>query len=172
MRSCSAALLVALAVSCAPGTGPGQTSPPIRTDRDRYVLEPTPYGHEARLVTRFTAPQDTTVHILHCNGAIMWGLQRRTDGRWIDAWIATTNGCLSTPKVVAAGASHVETLTVVSRTDIPPNQGTVQHEVPPGTYRVVWYQVLTSFDMNARPLGPELALEGRVSGPFTIERAP
>lgn len=149
---------------------------PIRTDADRYLLHPRQVGqiatHQATIVSRFTAPRDTTVYILHCNGAIAWGLQRLDEGVWRDAWVATTNGCLSAPKVVRAGEAHVETLGVVSRTDVPNPGSFIQHEVQPGTYRVVWYQVLTSFDLDARPFGPELGLEQRVSQPFEIEKAP
>lgn len=162
-----------LAASCAPGGVPrSESTAAIRTDRDRYVLTSNPYGHEARIIATFTAPKDTTVHLVHCNGAIPWGLQRETDGAWSDVWVTTMNSCFSTPKVVAAGASHVETLTVISRTDIPPGPGPVQHEIPPGTYRVVWYQVLTSYDPRSWQNAPLLSLERRVSGPITIERAP
>ena len=143
----------------------------IRTDAERYILRPGPYGSEATLIATFTAPADTTVHLLHCNGAISWGLQRLAGGRWTDAWGAETNGCLSPPIVVPAGAAHTETLTVVSREGLP-TLGTVQHAVPPGTYRVAWYQVLTSFDPGLRPLGGELALPHRVSAPIEIEAAP
>jgi hypothetical protein len=48
----------------------------------------------------------------------------------------------------------------------------VDDEIEPGTYRVIWYGILTSFDMDARPFGEELAVERRVSSAITIERAP
>jgi hypothetical protein len=143
----------------------------IRTDADRYVLRPGPFGEEATIVATFTAPADTTVHVLHCNGAITWGLQRLEGGRWTNAWGAETNGCFSPPFVVHGGEVRTDTLTIVSREGIP-TPGPVRHDVPAGTYRVVWHNLLTSVDTEARPLGPELSLENRVSGPITIERAP
>ena len=143
----------------------------IRTDAERYVLRPGPFGGEATIVATFTAPAETTVHILHCNGAISWGLQRLEGGHWTNAWGAETNGCFSPPFVVGGGAVRTDTLTIVSRKGIP-TPGPVRHDVPPGTYRVVWHNVLTSVDPGARPPGPELALENRVSAPITIERAP
>lgn len=158
--------------ACARDAGAPRHPPaPIRTDRDRYLLRPGRFGHETTIVVRFTAPRDTTVHILHCNGAISWGLQRLEEGRWANAWVATTNGCLSAPLVVPAGGVYADTLSAVSRTDVP-RPGPIQEEIQPGTYRVVLYQVLTSFDPWARPMGDELSLERRVSGPITIERAP
>ncbi len=165
--------LAVLTFACAPRPTPAP--PPaaaITTDLTRYVLRPAVYGHVASIVARFTAPADTAVFILHCNGAISWGLQRLVDGRWENAWVATTNGCLSAPIQVTGGGTYADTLELISRTDMPPNPGTVQAEVPPGTYRVVWFGVLTAFDLDARPFGDELGLEHRVSAPIVIERAP
>jgi hypothetical protein len=162
---------LALGPGCAPAASPLRLAPAaIETDHDRYVLRPGPVGEEATIVARFRAPADTTVYIVHCNGAIAWGLQRLEDGRWTDAWAATTNGCLSPPFVVAGGQALADTLTVVSRDDVPAT-GPVRHVVPPGTYRMVWYGVLTAFDARAQGLGPELSLERRVSAAFTLERA-
>ena len=140
----------------------------IVTDASRYAFHAGQFGREARIIATFTAPPETAVYILHCNGAIGWGLQRLDGDRWTDAWAAMTNGCLSPPKEVPGGTAHVETLTVVSRPDLAA-PGSIREVVPPGTYRVVWYQVLTSFDPRARPFGPELPLERRVSGPVVIE---
>jgi hypothetical protein len=121
---------------------------------------------EGRFRARVRAPRD--VFLLHCNGAISWGLQRLVAGRWVDAWGAETNGCLSAPIELRAGQVRADTLTLVSRDDVPRGQGTVQAKIEPGTYRVAWYGVLTAFDPDARPFGPELPLEQRVSGPITI----
>ena len=177
-RRVRALVLVALfAGGCVPNREPDtpHTTPApaaaIRTDAGRYVLRPGPFGSEATIVATFTAPADTTVHILHCNGAISWGLQRLEAGRWTNAWGAETNGCFSPPFVVNGGEVRRDTLTIVSREGIP-GSGPVRHDVPPGTYRVVWHNVLTSIDPQARPLGPELSVENRVSAPITIEQAP
>lgn len=176
-----AAALVLLMAACSPTTKSGTASGtkenevpapafPIQTDSTHYVLQPDPFGHVTTIIATFTAPKDTTVHIIHCNGAISWGLQRLEDGHWVDAWVATTNGCLSPPFVVTAGGVRTDTLGLISRSDVPLT-GSIQHHVGPGTYRVVWYNVVTSFDLEARHFGPELSLEHRVSGPITIEVA-
>ena len=168
-----AALLVAGVVACSrEPQDPGRAAFPaaIATDATRYVLQPAAIGDTARLVATLSAPPDTTLHLLHCNGAISWGLQRREATGWTNAWVAETNGCLSAPRVVPAGGAHAETLVIVSRALDPPLPGPVRSDVPPGTYRVVWFGVLTEFDVDRRPHGPELALERRVSAPFTIAR--
>jgi hypothetical protein len=171
----AAGLLVALLASgsCAEPPAPGDARAPLVTDARRYVLRPGRVGAEATVIAMFRAPADRAVHVLHCNGAISWGLQKKVGGRWVDAWVAETNGCLSPPMVVPAGGDLVDTLTLVSRDDVPaPATGTVRHAIEPGTYRLAWHNVLTSFDPRARPMGPDLPIGQRVSNPITIERAP
>src|SRR6185503_5790752 len=99
-RAWFAMVLLALVSASCRAENPASRAAPIHTDRARYVLRPGPYGPEATIVATFTAPQDTAVYILHCNGAISWGLQQRVNDRWMDAWGAMTNGCLSAPIVV------------------------------------------------------------------------
>ena len=155
--------------SVAPNAGPS-----ITTDRRDYTLVRGPVGREARIVASFRAPTDQTVYIVHCNGAISWGIQKQVAGRWVDAWAAETNACLSAPIVLRAGEVHTDTLTLVSRDDVPPGPGTVRHKVEPGMYRMIWYGVLTSFDANARPgrpLGADLPAEARVSGPIRVRES-
>ena len=162
------AALSAFALGCE--RAPAEPPAAIRTDAVRYVLRPATVGDTAAIVATFTAPADTTASILHCNGAIGWGLQRRTDKGWENAWVAETNGCFSPPIVVAAGGERTERLVLVSRVLDPPRSGPVRSDVPPGTYRVVWFGVLGGFDPERPPYGPELALKRRVSGPITIVR--
>lgn len=120
-------VLVLLSFACAPRPNPApRPAAAIETDLEHYVLRPAPFGHEAAIIARFTAPADTAVFILHCNGAISWGLQRLMAGRWENVWVATTNGCLSAPIQVPAGGAYADTLGLVSRTDMPSNTGTVQ----------------------------------------------
>ena len=175
----SAAFLVLAAVGCAPreerAPGPAATVNPapasipvaavgLATDRARYELAPGRDGPEARIAVTFRAPPDTTAWILHCNRQVAWGLQRRVGGSWRDGWLAVTNECLSPAIVVAGDMAFVDTLVFT------PSAGTVVDPgaIGPGTYRVVLYNVLTSFDVEKRPFGPDLPLERRVSAPITL----
>jgi len=137
-------------------------------DSSRYELTPGPYGPQARIVATFRAPADTTVWLLHCNGAIAWGLQRFTRGAWRDAWVVMTNECLSPPFVLRGDSAFVDTLVFnASAGAVIDSAG-----IGPGTYRVAFYNVLTSFDPELRPFGPELPMQRRVSAPiaFTASR--
>ena len=149
------ALLALTAAACV-----AAATAPIATDRERYVFRDGPYGPEVTIVTRFTAPRDGDVFIVNCNGAMTTGLQRFEQGKWVNVWVAETNGCLSAPIVVRAGQERTETMTVISRPHQP---------VAPGAYRVVWHNVLTSFDRDARPFGSDLPVEHRASAPVVLE---
>ena len=83
------------------------------------------------------------------------------------------NACLSAPIVVPAGASWVDTMGIVSRTDVAPGlHGTVRHGIEPGVYRIVLHGALTAFDIDNPPFGAELSVDRRVSGPITIDGGP
>jgi len=136
----------------------------ITTDSSSYQLTPGPYGPQAKIVATFRAPKDTTVWLLHCNGAIAWGLQRLDRGAWRDAWVAMTNECLSPPFILRRDSAFVDTLVFTA------SAGAVIDSagIGPGTYRVAFYNALTSFDTAARPFGPELPIERRVSAPIAF----
>jgi len=164
---CRVFLLLVLAVAgCAPRTEhapePGRAG--IMTDSSRYVLTPGAHGPEATIIATFRAPADTTAWILHCNGAIAWGLQRFDQGGWRDAWVAMTNQCLSPAIVVRGDSAFVDTLVFT------PSAGAILDSAGAfaGTYRVVFYNVLSSFDPAQRPFGPELPIERRVSARITL----
>jgi hypothetical protein len=166
-------VLALLALSCAPRHAAAPTRPsPIRTDSERYVLRPGQHGHETRIIATFTAPEDSAAYIVNCGGAFSRGLQRLDGERWSDAWIPATNECLSPPIVVAPGGTLTDTLRVLSTEDVVSDPGPIRDRIEPGTYRVVWFNVLTAFEPMVGSFGPELALEQRVSGPITIERSP
>ncbi len=139
---------------------PAVETAPVTTDRARYELRPGPYGPQTTIVTTFTAPADKPVYLLNCNGALSVGMQRREGNTWARGWIAEINACHSQPILVPAGKTHTATMTPVDRSHMP---------VPPGTYRAIWYGVLTSYDSDEHRAGDELPLEQRVSAPFTIE---
>ena len=143
---------------------------PVVTDRARYVLTSGPYGPQATIVATFRAPAERAVYLINCNGATTPGLQRREGERWVNAWVAETNGCFASPIVVAAGTTHTETMTVVSRAEAPDPAQRTGMRITSGTYRVVLHNVLASFN-PAAPQAPaeELPIEERVSAPITIE---
>lgn len=140
----------------------------VRTDREKYEMRDGPFGPEAAIVTTFRAPRERNVWVVNCNGAINVGLQRLDGSRWVDAWAPEMNACFSTSIELAAGEERTYAITIVSRADAPDPSQRTEQRIESGTYRVVWYGVLTSFDREAFKEGKELPVEQRVSAPITI----
>lgn len=145
---------------------------PVRTDRTRYALQEGRFGPEVTIVTTFHAPADRPVYIRNCNGALSLGLQRLKGGTWVDAWAAETNGCASAPIVIQPAGTHVQTITAASGVDAVVSSRRTERKLGPGTYRAVWYGVLTSPDGRPPAFGEELPLAQRVSAPFAIDALP
>lgn len=141
----------------------------IATDRSRYVMQAGPFGPEVTIRTTFRAPADRDVYLLHCNGALSVGVQQKVGSEWRNAWIAETNGCFSAPILVPAGGEHQTPMTVLSRAEAPDPAQRTETRIESGTYRAVWFGVVTSFEPRDPSKTVELPLGQRVSAPFTIE---
>jgi hypothetical protein len=139
---------------------------PITTDQSLYRFAAGQFGPEVAIVSTFTAPADRDVYLSNCNGVIGPGLQRQVDGTWQSAWVVSMNACHSAPIRVPAGGRHSATLLI--RPGAGAVVGSASDELPPGTYRVVWYGVYKTVNPAPPPFGEELPLEQRVSAPFTI----
>jgi hypothetical protein len=115
------------------------------------------------LTNRTTGP----LYIVNCSGSTALALEKRVDGRWLSAWSAVSQLCLSPPIIVPVGGTY---RTRVYIHGAPPETGTRPQWLGgdvAGEYRLVWQQVLSSYDDRA-PFGEQLPLEARVSNRFTM----
>jgi hypothetical protein len=141
---------------------------PIETDRSSYLPSTGEFGPEVTIVARYTSAGTAPLYIANCNGSIGSGLQMKVGEQWVDAWVTATDSCLSGPIVLNTGEEQRDTM------HIRPNAGAVLYprdrggRLHDGTYRVVWYGVLSRYEPGDGSLGTELPLERRVSAPFTI----
>lgn len=141
---------------------------PIETDRTSYLPGDGEFGPEVTILARYTSTDPAPVYIVNCNGAIGHGLQIKVGEQWVNAWLTAINSCLSGPIVLNPGDEHRDTMVVRPGAGVvvyPRDRGDRLHD---GTYRVVWYGVLSTYEPAAGSLGTELPLERRVSAPFTI----
>lgn len=127
-----------------------------------------PFGPQTVITTTLTAPRDQQLYIANCNAAVSTGLQQRTESGWKDVWSPAMNACLSPPIIIQPLRSHTTTITPLSGAHASVSSVANEMRIDGGTYRVVWYGVYTSFDMNKQPWGEELPLEQRASAPITI----
>lgn len=151
-----------------PDTGqPSSSRPAITTDAERYSFEPGEHGAELEIRSTLHAPPNQTVYVVNCNGQIAAGLQSFQNDVWTDSWAGVINQCLSEPIIIPPGGSHDLTL-LVRRGSGSMVDGEGDNP-PPGTYRVIWYGALDSFDGSRYPFGNVLPVEQRVSEPIIID---
>lgn len=139
----------------------------ISTDRAHYRFVDGPHGDELSIRTTLTAPADHPLYVVNCNGQISTGLQAERDGLWTDVWTGMINQCLSEPIVISPGESY--DYDVLVRRGSGSMKDAVDDLPPPGTYRVVWHGVLSSFDAERYPFGEPVPEELRTSNPIVIE---
>lgn len=141
---------------------------PFRTGQPAYVLQAEPLGWETRIDVVFTNPLAEPAYFVNCNGATGVLLQRRADGAWHTVWSPVLPACLSAPIAVAPGGEYRTTVHVFG--GYPGGNLFPRFEAPPapGTYRLVWTDVVTSYHDRGQGFGDPLPLELRASNPFTL----
>lgn len=151
---------------------PRASSPPVRTDRTRYVLEEDSAG-----IVRLTIPlryrngTGRTVYLPTCRGAQPPRLQKKVGDQWVVAFAPVVAFCMGVPIAIEAGETFSYTMRInagMPGTSLMPRFSV--SEVP-GTYRVLW-EVFAGVEGNPRqptPVKDLLPLEWRVSNEFQME---
>src|SRR6266545_858968 len=131
-------------------------SPAIETDARAYELEAGSTGYTTTIGFVFTNPSQAAVYVVNCNGIAPPSLEKLVNGKWVGAWSAVVPRCLSAPIVIEAGQEYQGALHLFA--GYPTSNVYPKFETPQisGVYRLVWDNVLTSFDSRAYPFGPEL----------------
>jgi hypothetical protein len=141
----------------------------FQTDSLHYRLSAKSHGYEGRIAYTFTNRTQAPVYIVNCNGITSLWMEKWIDGRWMPAWSPVIPACLSPPIVVQPNATYNAGIFVFS--GYPGTRSHPQFSVPviTGVYRVVWKDVLSSYQDRAYPFGAPIPLEMRVSNRFVIE---
>jgi len=99
------------------------------------------------------------------------GLQRLLDGGWMDVWSPMLPECLSEPIVIPPGGRFLDTLNVYLHPQDTLNQPLFNTAVDiDGTYRMVWRDLLRSYDPTKYPFGQPIDLWERQSITFELRR--
>jgi hypothetical protein len=175
-RTAWVCLLLAAPLGCyeaaapAGGSAPNQTdvTAPIQTDAAAYQLEPGSTGYTVTIGFVFTNPRRGPVYVVNCGGNAPPGLEKLVDGEWTRAWSAIVPLCLSPPITIAAGQQYQGKLHLFA--GYPTNNAYPKFDTPQigGGYRLVWHDVLSSYDDRTYPFGEQLPLTQRVSNSFTL----
>jgi len=163
----SLTLLLGLA-ACEGGLfAPESSDPPIRTSADEYVLETTSVGWQTEIGFVYVNRSDGPYYLVNCGGSYFYVLEKLVEGRWVVNWGPVLPLCLSPVIRIDAGATFADTLGIFGGfpgTNFSPK---FQLADPEGVYRIV-VEALRSFDEDARPFGPMLPREQRVSNEFRL----
>ncbi|HEU4630105.1 MAG TPA: hypothetical protein VFS08_10160 [Gemmatimonadaceae bacterium] len=144
----------------------------LQTGALRYTLRSGPYGYSGIVDVRFTNRTGATVYVVNCNGATALHLEKRIGDHWIPVWSPVLPACLSAPITVPPGGTHEAAILVFG--GYPGGNAEPRFTVTeiPGSYRLVWDAVLSSYREDRSPFGERVGREHRVSNPFILEVEP
>lgn len=149
------------------GSG-GDSTAPIQTDKSEYKAAISDGIVEFEIPHTFTNQRKGTVYIVNCNNAFALKLQKRAGNGWVDALGFVIPQCLSPAIEIGEGESFVHTIRV--QAGLPSGDVEPKFEVDEveGTYRIVWIDVLKSFNSDTYPFGEQIPLDQRVSNAFEV----
>lgn len=146
---------------------PTPLTPLIQTDRASYTLSWNAPLLMTRIAYVFTNRTGHTVYLPNCRGEFGVELERGDGAPWKVAWAPVLLMCLSAPIVIEARATFAGILLVAG--GLPgSNVGPQFYRADPsGRYRLVWTQVLSSYDPSTVS-GKMVPEEDRVSNSFEL----
>jgi hypothetical protein len=147
---------------------PRDTATAFQTESLSYTLISTQSSLETRIAFVFTNPTPAPVYIVNCKGTTSLRLEKQSGDKWVPAWSPVIPLCLSAPIVVQPGQRYSGVVHVSA--GHPSNNLYPKFAVDPvpGVYRIVWRDVLRTYDDRANPFGEPLPLEQRVSNRFRL----
>ena len=173
--SVAAYITIGMAAGCESTTEPtADLGPAIETEASGFSFSEwapsgTVLGYRLEIPHVFTNHTRAPVYIKNCIGGFPINLEKRVDGEWAQVYVGGgLLQCLSAPIVVEPGATHSDTLEVgyaFPGTIYSPQMDPAEL---PGNYRMVWPNVLSSFQSDGPPFGEPIPLEYRVSNEFQL----
>jgi hypothetical protein len=148
----------------------GGIGKPITTDAQAYVLRSQGSALTADIAIRFENRAASAMYIVNCNGGLAPVLEKRVGDAWVPYWAPILSLCLSSPIVIAPGASIERVLSVwgaLPGTNQAPQWASAEMA---GTYRIVLQNVVHNYDDRRQDFGAPVPLELRVSNEFTLTR--
>jgi hypothetical protein len=142
---------------------------PFQTDQLSYILVSTSEGLEVEIPYMFTNPTQSAVYIVNCNGFTRLALEKRTGDHWVKAWEPVVEACLSEPIVVQPEQAYQAVIHVFGAHPANDMHPKFSVDSVPGVYRLVWQDVLQTYDPDTYPFGEALPLEQRVSNHFRLD---
>jgi hypothetical protein len=145
---------------------------PIQTDTTIYTLTEDSIGWGTALALSFRNVTPDTLYAINCNGALTLAVERRDAADWSLFLAPMTNGCLSAPVVVAPGDSLGIPWTIYGARPGSNAGPQFADSTFTGDFRLVWWNLVSHYDVARRELGDSVPLRFRVSNTFRFEAPP
>jgi hypothetical protein len=129
----------------------------------------TPDGFQGEIPYVFTNPTQSPVYIVNCNGFTRLTLEKRMGEQWVKAWEPIMEACLSEPIVVQPEQAYRAVIHVFAAHPAKDMHPKFFLDSVPGVYRLVWQDVLQTYDPDTYPFGDALPLEQRISNHFRLD---
>ena len=142
---------------------------PIETDKMEYEAQIEDGSVEIDIPHTFKNETDAAVFVVNCHNSFAIKLQKRVGNTWVDAVGIIIPECLSPAIEIESNATFEHTLMV--RAGLPSSDIQPRFEVDEleGIYRIVWIDVLETYDPDSFPFGKQIPVAMRVSNEFLIQ---
>jgi hypothetical protein len=142
--------------------------PPILTSASEYALKRDGVLLSVPIAIRFTNQSADTLYLVNCNGAITPEYQKLEGTTWKSHLQTMTNACLSTPIVIAPGATLARDLILGGA--LPGNNAGPAFATSDvaGRYRIVMRNVRWHYDLDKPQLGDTVPMRYLLSNEFTL----
>lgn len=143
---------------------------PAQTDSLAYRASTAAGEFRTGITVQYRNVTAERISFPHCNGAFWYGLQKRVDGAWVDAWSPDLPMCLSfEPIAVEPGATVTLRFGVYSG----PKGSNFSSQFlanrwPPGVYRIDIAAARHGFDAPTSTFGRQVPVDARVSNAFVL----
>lgn len=151
-------------------------APRLRPDRDVYTVRADGQVEKVSIPFTYCNWRRDSVYHPTCRPnegepTVAIAIEKLVSGEWKTAWAQALPGCLSEPLIIEPGETFSDTLDVVlhPQDSVPYPLLTPLVDIE-GTYRLVWQELLRSYDPERSPFGEPLPLQERGSGTFQLRR--
>ena len=141
----------------------------FQTDQLHYTLVSTPDGIQGEISYAFTNPTQSLVYIVNCNGSTRLALEKRIGEQWVKAWEPIMEACLSEPIIVQPEQAYQAVIHIFAADPAKDIHPKFSVDSVSGIYRLVWQDVLQTYDPDNYPFGEALPLEQRISNHFRLD---
>lgn len=140
-----------------PSASDAPDSSPFRTSDTVYAWTRSDSIYRLGIPLTYENAADDTLYVVNCNGHRPYGIERReAGGEWPPFWLSATNGCLSSPILIAPRTTFHDTADIAIRLanrELPDGAGPAELS---GEFRLVWHSLRRNYATEHANFGDTL----------------